>query len=121
MFRRLTTAADIALGAAVSGWRRVRGTTERYAEAGEQSRSRVGQRLGREAEAWRESAHESLAPVEDRIKEEMERALRTVNLVTHSEQNELLRELRQLQARLANIEAHLRRQEEEGAGADNDR
>lgn len=107
MFRRLKTAGDIALGAAVSGWRRVRGRAERYAEAGRETRGRLGTRVGRETQAWRESAREGLAPVEDRIREELERGLRRANLVTHTEQAELGRQLRQLQARLANLEARV--------------
>ena len=107
MFRRIQTAADIAMGAAVTGWRRVRRRAERYAETGRQSRSRVRDSLERETDAWRESGREQLGSVEDRVREELERGLQRAHLVTRSDQEEVARQLRQLQARLANIEARL--------------
>lgn len=121
MFRRLQLAADIALGAAVSGWRRFRHNTDVYASTGRESRSRMRERLERETEAWRETGREQLAPLDDRIREELDRALRRAHLVTHSEQAELGRQLRQLQARVANLEAHVAQFREEEAGGEGDR
>jgi BMFP domain-containing protein YqiC len=115
MFRRLQTAADIALGAAVSGWRRARGSARRYAEQGRESRSRLGERVSRETDAWRESSREQWHSVEDRVREELERALRRAHVVTRGDQAALSRQLRQLQARVANLEAQLAR---EGGEAD---
>ena len=118
MFRRLQTAGDIVLGAAVSGWQHFRGSARRYAEKGRQSRSRLGERFERETETWRESSREQLQSVEDRIGEELERVLRRAHLVTHSDQAELNRRLRQLQARLANLEAQLARESDGAHGED---
>ncbi|MFB6261792.1 MAG: hypothetical protein ABEJ96_09820 [Thiohalorhabdaceae bacterium] len=120
MFRRLRKAADVALGATVTGWRRVRQNADLYADAGQESRSRIRERLERETEAWRETGREQLAPVDDRIREELERALHSAHLVTHSEQAELGRQLRQLQARVANLEAHLDSLQSEETGEEGD-
>ena len=119
MFRRLQTAADIALGAAVTGWRRFRQRTDAYASTGRESRSRILDRVDRETDAWRESGREQMQSVEDRVREEMDRALQRAHLVTRSEQAELGRQLRQLQARVANLEARLARSgDEEADGED---
>jgi len=117
MFRRLQTAADIALGAAVSGWRRVRHRAEDYAETGRASRGRLGDRVERETETWRESGREQLSAAEERVREELERAFRRAHLVPRSEQEALNRELRRLQARLANLEAQVDKQQGEGGDA----
>ncbi|MEF8792641.1 hypothetical protein [Thiohalorhabdus sp.] len=121
MFRRLRKAADVALGATVSGWQRFRHNADLYADTGRESRSRIRDRLERETEAWRETGREQLAPLDDRIREELERALRRAHLVTHSEQAEAGRQMRQLQARVANLEAHVATRGNEDRRGDGDR
>ncbi|MFP4561128.1 MAG: phasin family protein [Thiohalorhabdus sp.] len=101
---RLRTAVDVALGAAVTGWRGARRRAAGLAEAGRASRERLQERVDRETETWRESGREQINEVEERVREETTRVLHGMHLVTREDLEDLSRRITQLQTRLAEIE-----------------
>lgn len=122
MRERLRQAADIAFGAAITGWRGLRRRAGEYARTGRSSRERVQERLARETDAWRETGQEQLDWAEERVRDEVSRILRRAHLVTREEKEATERELNRLRARVAELETRLRKggdnEEEAGEGSD---
>ncbi|MFA9462059.1 hypothetical protein [Thiohalorhabdus methylotrophus] len=104
MRERLRNAMDMSLGAALTGWRRVQRRAGDLAETGRAGRERMQARLDRETESWRETGREQIQDLEGRIREEVNRVLRGMNLVTREELERLNRQVAQLQSRLAELE-----------------
>ncbi|KPV40121.1 hypothetical protein AN478_08220 [Thiohalorhabdus denitrificans] len=107
MRERLRTAVDVALGAAVTGWRGARRRAAGLAETGRASRERFQERVDRETETWRESGRESIHEVEERVREESTRVLHGMHLVTREDLEGLTRRITQLQARVAEMERRM--------------
>lgn len=118
MRKGLRTAVDVALGAATSGWESVQRRKERYAQRGRTRRAELRERVGREASAWRESGRHQTEWLEERVREEVHKALHRAHLVTRTDYDALEGELQRVRQRLAQVEARV--PDESEAGSDED-